>query len=219
MLSIKNIVRLLITLAIFYGIWLMVCLTIPYAKFDRYTDFLMTKQLVYHIKSWRVGFYVHVLVSTFVLIAGLLQFSKYLLYKHPRWHRNIGKVYVFIVLFASGPGGLIMSFYANGGWPARVSFVILSCLWLYTTAMAWRYALQRKWQPHINMMIRSYALTLSALTLRFYAYMIDLLNIPIKPILAYIWIAWLSWTLNLIVAEVMIRYGPLRLEGTKVRQG
>jgi hypothetical protein len=29
-----------------------------------------------------------------------------------------------------------MGFYANGGLPARISFVLLACLWLFTTALA-----------------------------------------------------------------------------------
>jgi hypothetical protein len=56
-------------------------------------------------------------------------------------------------------------------------------------------------------MARSYALTLSALTLRSYAMLIGLLNIEIRPASAYILISWLSWTLNLVVAEVWIRSG------------
>ena len=98
-----------------------------------------------------------------------------------------------------------MAFYANGGLPARISFVILALLWLYTTAMGWYYARQHQWLPHGAMMLRSYALTLSAVSLRLYAYLIDILNIPLRPRAAYVLIAWLSWTLNLIVAELIIR--------------
>ena len=68
------------------------------------------------------------------------------------------------------------------------------------------YAIYRKdWKKHADMMTRSYALTLSAVTLRFYAYMIDVLDLSVSPRAAYIWIAWLSWTLNLILAEYLIR--------------
>ncbi|KAA2245089.1 DUF2306 domain-containing protein [Chitinophaga agrisoli] len=199
--SIKRLLFFLITVLILYGAWLMLRLTLPYTAFNRYTDFLMTKQLVYHIRYWRVSFYVHVFISITVLITGLLQCSRYLLQKYPRLHRSSGKTYAVIVLFFSGPSGLIMSFYANGGWPARISFVLLSLLWIGSTGMGWRYALQRRWQQHGNMMLRSYALTLSALTLRFYAYLIDVFNIPIRPVTSYITIAWLSWTLNLLIME------------------
>jgi Predicted membrane protein (DUF2306) len=190
---------------ILFGAWLMLRLSLPYAAFNRYTDFLMTKQLMYHIRHWRISFYVHVLVSTIVLVAGLLQCSMYLLRRYPRLHRYSGKVYAVTVLFFSGPAGLVMSFYANGGLPARISFVLLSLLWLGTTYAGWRYALQRRWKDHGQMMLRSYALALSALTLRLYAYLIAGLHIPLHPVAAYISISWLSWTLNLLVVEVLIR--------------
>ena len=56
-------------------------------------------------------------------------------------------------------------------------------------------------------MFRSYALTLSAITLRCYTYLIDLTTLPISPRDTYILTAWLSWVLNLILAEVLIRRG------------
>ncbi|AFD05599.1 putative membrane protein (DUF2306) [Solitalea canadensis DSM 3403] len=195
----------LVCLTILYGSWLMLCLSYPYLSFDKHTDFLMTKQLIYHIKTWRISFYIHVFVSTGVLIAGLFQFSTYLIKYKPALHRFLGKTYVFVILFFSGPSGLIMSYYANGGVWAKTSFIILSLLWLISTAYGWYYAVARKWQLHLNMMLRSYFLTLSALTLRTYAYLIVFFNIPLQPKMAYILIAWLSWSLNLLVAEIIIR--------------
>lgn len=190
---------------ILFATWLLIRLSIPYLSLDPYTDFLMTKQRIYHILHWRFSFYVHVFISFIVMITGLLQFSWYLIKKYPGLHRRSGTIYTGVVLFFSGPSGLVMAFYANGGLPARISFVILALLWLYTTAMGWYYARQHQWLPHGAMMLRSYALTLSAVSLRLYAYLIDILNIPLRPRAAYILIAWLSWTLNLIIAELIIR--------------
>ena len=56
-------------------------------------------------------------------------------------------------------------------------------------------------------MFRSYALTLSAITLRGYTYLIDLTTLPISPRDIYIVTAWCSWVPNLILAEVLIRRG------------
>jgi hypothetical protein len=203
----RRIIFYVFTAIILYASWLMLLLSLPYTSFGRYVDFLMTKQLVYHIRHWRVSFYVHVFTSIIVLVTGLLQFSRYLLKKFPGLHRRSGKIYVFVVLLFSGPSGLIMGFYANGGLPARVSFVLLATLWLLTTFLGWRYALQRKWPLHTAMMTRSYALTLSAISLRFYAFVIGTFNIAIHPVPAYILISWLSWTLNLLIAEAIIRWG------------
>ncbi|MBV8254591.1 MAG: DUF2306 domain-containing protein [Chitinophaga sp.] len=184
----------------------MILLSVPYLALERYTNFLKTKQLAWHVMEWRLSFYIHVFVSTAVLITGLLQFSSYLLKKYPRLHRNIGKTYAFVVTFISGPTGLVMAFYANGGLYARISFVILSVLWIVVTVIGWRKALQRQWEEHSNWMLRSYALTLSAVTLRFYAYVLGLMHMPLRPVAAYVLISWLSWTLNLFVVECYIRW-------------
>lgn len=203
----RRVVFYLFAAIVLYTSWLMLLLSLPYTSFGRYVDFLMTKQLVYHLWHWRISFYVHVFTSVIVLVTGLLQFSSYLLKKFPGLHRRSGKIYVQVVLLFSGPSGLIMGFYANGGFPARISFVLLASLWLITTFLGWHYALQRRWRLHTGMMVRSYALTLSAISLRFYAFLIGTFDIPIRPVPAYILISWLSWTLNLLVAEAIIRRG------------
>lgn len=201
----KRIGWILTATAILYGAWLMLLLTIPYAAFEKYTDFLITKQRVYPIRHWRISFYIHIFVSITVLITGLLQFSKYLLDKYPRLHRNSGKIYALVVITLSGPTGLIMGFYANGGFYARVSFILLSLLWITFTIMGWRTAMQARWPEHITWMLRSYALTLSALTLRLYALVLGLMHMPLRPATAYIIISWLSWTLNLLLAELLLK--------------
>jgi hypothetical protein len=209
-----KIIRWLLAGGVLLGAWLMLLLTLPYTAMDRHTDFLMTKQLVYHIRTWRVSFYVHVFISIVVLLTGLIQCSWYLLRKYPRLHRRSGNIYVAVVLLFSGPSGLIMAFYANGGLPARISFVILALLWLFTTFMGWWYAKKGRWAAHGAMLIRSYALTLSALTLRSYALLIDVFNLHIRPVHAYILISWLSWTINLLVAEAIIYWGFKRVRNT-----
>ena len=54
--------------------------------------------------------------------------------------------------------------------------------------------------------MRSYALTLSAVSLRFFAYLFDLLNVNLGPRETYIILAYSSWMVNLIIVEVIIYY-------------
>jgi hypothetical protein len=116
-----------------------------------------------------------------------------------------------LVLGISGPGGLIMGFYANGGWPARISFIILSFLWIGFTAYAFLLARKKEFFLHSDYMIRSYSLTLSAITLRIYAFLLPSV-ILLEPHTAYRLIAWLSWIPNLVIAEIIIRKGRKRKE-------
>lgn len=201
-----------------WAVWLMVELTLPYVTFEKNVDFLLTKLNVYHIKYWRYGFYVHIFSSTLVLIAGFTQFSRTVMKKMPKLHKVMGYIYAITLIFISGPGALAMAFHANGGVPARASFVLLTFLWYVFTITAMVFVFKKKWNEHGNFMLRSYALTFSAITLRLYAFGIDYFHLPIKPVDAYITIAWLSWVPNLLVAELLIRIGFVkRLFASKKR--
>lgn len=199
-----RILRFIGIIFILYASWLMIALSLPYTTFDPYVDFLYTKQLVYHIHHWRISFYIHVFVSTIVLIAGVLQFIPYILRKKVRLHRTSGFVYAFIVIVLSGPSGLVMGYYANGGIAAQISFMLLAALWIFFTLMAMLKIWKRDWRGHADFMVRSYALTLSAVTLRLLTYLMAVFQMEIPPRTAYIVIAWLSWTVNLLIAEWII---------------
>ncbi len=97
-----------------------------------------------------------------------------------------------------------MAFYANGGITSRVAFVTLAVGWLLTTAMGWRTAWRRQWSKHREWMIRSYALTLSAITLRAWKYVLVALFDP-RPMDVYRLVAWLGFVPNIILAEWLIR--------------
>lgn len=199
----KNAPGFLWLILILYFTYLMALITLPYLSFKLNVDFLLTKQSIIHIKVWRYAFYAHILTSIFVLLAGSVQFSNYLLKNNKKLHRFIGKTYVFIILLVSGPGALVMSFYANGNSISRTSFVLLSFLWIFFTAFAFYYALKGNFVQHRKFMIRSYALTLSAITLRFYALVLPgFIHLNAKE--EYALIAWTSWTINLVIAEIII---------------
>ena len=58
-------------------------------------------------------FYTHVYTSIFVLLSGFLAIlRKDLGLKN--FHRNAGKVYIFLILILSAPSGIYMGFFANG---------------------------------------------------------------------------------------------------------
>jgi hypothetical protein len=198
-------IKILLAVAItsFFS-FLMLRLTLPYLAFKIDTAFLATKQSIIQIAHWRYAFYVHVCASIFVLFLGIFQFIRKLIYGYPKIHRLIGLVYVTIVVCLSGPTGLIMGYYANGGLYARLSFMTLSLLWIGFTANAYWLAIKRKIIEHQAFMLRSYALTLSAITLRSYAYIIPLF-IHMNGRDEYVLIAWLSWLPNLLIAEILIQ--------------
>ncbi|MBL7935264.1 MAG: DUF2306 domain-containing protein [Bacteroidia bacterium] len=185
--------------------WLMIDLTLPYLSFTYDVDFLLTKQKIIHVKHWRYAFNFHILFSIFSLIAGLTQFSQYILAKCKKLHRVMGYIYVVDVMCIAGPSGLIMAFYANGNIVSKTSFVLLSVLWIGFTSIAIIKALKKDFIEHEKWMIRSYALTLSAITLRLLALVLPyFVHLNAKD--EYAILAWLSWLMNLLIAEVIIYF-------------
>ncbi|MDB5279212.1 MAG: hypothetical protein JWR61_4167 [Ferruginibacter sp.] len=194
----------MIVLAVFS--WLMLKIVLQYTSLDINAAFLQLKQAYILIDVWRVSFYIHVFSSMFALMAGFSQFSTKLLATKPRLHRRFGYAYVINILFVTGPAGLIMSFYANGGIYSRIAFVSLSVLWMIFTSLAVFKAFKKDFTAHRAFMIRSYALTLSAISLRIWKVILaDFTNLG--PMDRYRIIAWLGWVLNLLIAEwILMKY-------------
>lgn len=197
-----NTVLLYFLLAFFA--YLMVRITLPYFSPDTRAGFLAIKQQYIGNRVWLVAFYAHVFTSCFLLLAGFTQFSAYILRHYRGLHRNMGKLYVMLLLFVSGPAGFIMALYANGGMYSRIGFVLLSLLWLVFTALGWYYIMRKNIVLHREFIMRSFALTLSALTLRAWKWIIVLAWHP-NPMDAYRIVAWLGWVPNLLLAEWIIR--------------
>ena len=181
----------------------MAKITVAYIPYNTDVGFLRIKQQYIDIDHWRAAFFIHVYASMWVLFAGFTQFSKTLQRNSPRLHRTLGYIYVADVLLITGPAGLIMGFYANGGTLSRVAFVALAVLWMFFTVMALIKARQKDFKGHRNFMIRSYALTLSAITLRAWKWSITN-SFELPPMDVYRAVAWLGWVPNLAIAEFLI---------------
>lgn len=189
--------------------FLMLQITLQYIPIDLDVAFLRIKQQYIHIVPWRIAFFVHVFTSLFTLLAGFTQFSTVFLRRFPNWHRWIGRLYVLDILLLTGPAGLVMGLFANGGISSRIAFVLLACLWMLFTFAAYHYARKRNIRQHKAFMWRSYALTLSAVTLRVWKYVIVALFAP-PPMDVYQVVAWLGWVPNLLWVEWWLRAGKKR---------
>ncbi|MEI6412192.1 MAG: DUF2306 domain-containing protein, partial [Bacteroidota bacterium] len=125
---------------------------------------------------------------------------------YPRTHRWIGKVYILGILMLAAPSGLMIAFYANGGLPAKVGFCLQSIVWWSLTLAAWHEIRQKRLSAHVDMMIRSFAVTLAAMSLRTESYLMYYW-FETKPIETYLTVTWLSWVGNLCLAELLIYIG------------
>lgn len=153
------------------------------------------------------AFFLHMLGGGVALLLGPWQFR-------PGWrgarsaaHRWIGRGYLTAVL-VSGVTGLWLAQYAQAGIVAVLGFGALAVAWLATGSLAYLRVRAHRYQEHRQWMVRNYALTLAAVTLRIYLPLAMGNGIPFET--AYPIIAWAAWVPNLLVAEWWLGRRPSR---------
>lgn len=146
--------------------------------------------------------FVHVAGSVTALLLGSLQFLPALRRGAVPPHRWIGRVYVMACLVGGG-AGLILATGSSAGPIATAGFGGLAVVWITVNLLGWRAAVQGRFAEHRRWMIRSWALTLAAVTLRLYLPLVMILDLPFLP--WYRAISFLAWVPNLIAAELWLR--------------
>ena len=160
--------------------------------------------------AYRVAFYVHIFSGPVVLFNGLILLSDYIRRRHGDWHRRLGRAQVFVLLLFVLPSSVVMSWQAFGGWPAGLSFLLLSAATAGCAIVGVVHARGRRYDLHRRWMLRSYVLICSAIFLRLISGTAGLVGVA-SPEHAYILAAWGSWLLPLAAYEI-----AERLEKTKV---
>lgn len=187
-----------------YFFWLMLTLTFEYIPAKSDVAFLMIKQTeVESHPEYLSFFYIHVYSSILILIVGFFAVTRSS-FGTANFHRYSGKIYVFILLFLTAPSGIYMGFFANGGTFSKISFVLLGVFWWFCTFKAYQLIREKKIKLHKQWMWRSFALTLSAITLRLWKWIIVYFFHP-NPMDVYQIVAWLGWIPNILLIELLIR--------------
>ena len=199
----KSFFKILLIIGFGYFFWLMLKITLEYIPFNPEVSFLMIKQTeVMERPEYLAFFYTHVYTSIFVLLSGFLAILRRD-FGVKNFHRSMGKVYIFLILILAAPSGIYMGLFANGGFLSKISFVILGFLWWFSTLRAYQLARQKRFKQHKQWMWRSFAFTLSAITLRMWKVIIVYLFHP-NPMDVYQIIAWLGWIPNILIIEYLI---------------
>jgi uncharacterized membrane protein len=136
------------------------------------------------------------------LAVGAWQMNARLRSRFIEYHRWMGRTYVVAVLIG-GLGALRMAPESQQGWVTHLGFGLLALLWLFSTARAYIAIRSHAEARHRDWMIRSYSLTLAAVTLRIYLPVSLALGVPLGN--AYRVISWLCWVPNIILAEWLVR--------------
>jgi uncharacterized membrane protein len=153
----------------------------------------------------RVALSLHALGGAIALLAGPLQFVPR--FRESGWnrHRLLGWIYCGAVLLG-WCASLWIAPHAQTGWIASSGFLALGAAWIVATGLAVRFILRGDAIRHRRWMIRSYALTAAAITLRMYLPLSFALHVPFA--IGYPAIAWLCWLPNALALEVYLRLVP-----------
>lgn len=160
-------------------------------------------EMIGHITNRKFVFIAHVTASPIALVLGTMNMLDRRRKKRRVLHRWTGRVYAVAIL-VGGLSGLGLAIGAEGGLVATYGFGMLSILWIATTAQAVRFAIARDFVNHRRWIIRSFALTLAAVTLRLYLPAFMIFG-EMTYAQASVWVAWLCWVPNLALAEWWVR--------------
>jgi uncharacterized membrane protein len=147
---------------------------------------------------------VHVAGAATALLVGPIQFLPWVRRRFPALHRTLGRIYV-IGCLVGGVGGLVMAFGTLAGPIATVGFAGLAVCWIIANVQGWRLAMARRFEEHRAWMLRSFAMTFAAVTLRLYIVALPMLGM--SYIDAYRAASFLAWIPNLILVELYLRGG------------
>jgi uncharacterized membrane protein len=153
---------------------------------------------------YRLAFYLHICSGPVVLFTGLLLLSEYVRRRHAGVHRFLGRVQVVVLLVFVLPSGVVMSRHAFAGWPAGLSFLVLSAATAVCAIVGVVHARRRRYDRHRRWMLRSYILICSAVSLRLISGAAGLVGLP-SPENAYIVAVWSSWLFPLAAYEILER--------------
>ena len=131
----------------------------------------------------------HIFSGPVVLLNGLILLSDTVRRRHGGLHRWLGRVQVVVLLLLVLPSSVVMSRHAFGGWPAGLSFLLLSAATAGCAIVGVVHARRRRYDRHRRWMLRSYVLICSAVALRLISGAAGLVGVP-SPEAAYIVAAW-----------------------------
>ena len=166
--------------------------------------FISRKDLILTNTSlWIVMIRIHILLAIIALLTGPLNVIKRIRIKSINFHRWNGRLYVLSIILNFIPG-VYVSFFATGGWPSTIGFLILNTLWLSTTILGFWYIKRKNVILHSQWILRSFFLSFANMTIYIIVAIIhNVLNFSYGS--AYTIAVWLCWILNLLIAEILIR--------------
>lgn len=144
----------------------------------------------------------HAMGGAVAALIGPFQLITKLRTSWPRVHVWMGRTYLLAVL-AGGLGGLYFAPMSTAGIVGSLGFTTLALFWLYSGTRAYLAIRRGNVQLHRRWMLRNYALTFGAATLRIELPLLIIGGVAFAT--AYTLVAWISWVPNWLVVEAWLR--------------
>ena len=195
------IVTILSTLALL-ALWFIVRSALPYLELS---------QAHYGPYFWprRWGLVLHIAGGITALTAGLVQLWLGLTNRVAALHRTLGKLYVGVIVVASG-AGFYLSLTIPGNAPYAAGLFFLCVAWVVTTSMAVLAIRRRNVPQHREWMMRSYAVTFAFVTFRFGVDALTSQGLATGDAQAIM--AWACWAIPLLLLEPLMQLRKVRAE-------
>jgi uncharacterized membrane protein len=185
------------------GYWVLAFLALGVAlvafRFITFDPAVAPPELRANMEGRTLVFVTHTLAGGVAMVVGIWQFLPRT--RRTRWHRIEGRIYV-TACFIGAPTGFIIAWFTTAGTFAAVGFATLAVLWFGATLTGFIFARRRDYVRHRRWMIRSYALTCAAITLRLITAVGGVLGLGFYS--PYIAAAWLCWIVNLALVEIWL---------------
>jgi uncharacterized membrane protein len=199
----------------FFAIGITILAIAPYLTFNP-ADFGGPIERYQTEPAWRtVALYIHIIGSALALLIGPFQFLPVVRNRWPRLHRLLGRVYLGAGIGLGSITAMLIATGIQGGLVGAVGISLLSVVWLWTGFMAYRAIRAGRVAEHRQWMIRNFALTFGAVTLRLWiGALIAALSGSLETSFGgdfdllftevYRVVMWLAWVPNLLIAEYFI---------------
>ena len=159
--------------------------------------------------------YIHAGCAATALIVGPFQFSRSLRRRYLNVHRILGRLYVLSCL-VGGLAAMPIALASTAGPIVQSGLFVLAIFWLVINSNGWRLAVAGRIAEHKAWMVRSFALTFAAVTLRLTIVMLPRLGVSFMT--AYRLSAWSAWVPNLLLVEAWMWYNSTAGGGGKAVQ-
>jgi uncharacterized membrane protein len=153
----------------------------------------------------RTAFFAHIAFAGAALLLSPIQLSGWVRARVPRLHRVSGRIVLFSIVVA-GTAGFLLAGFNVAGPVGTAGFGALAVLWVTFALLGLRAILRRDVAAHRRWMLRTFAMTYAAVTLRLWLFALIPLLGDFRS--AYLLVPFLSWVPNLLVVELLLRRTP-----------